>query len=214
MINKNYNIYEYEDKLWSEGYEYIAGCDEVGRGPMAGPVVVASVILDKNKKIEGLNDSKKLTPKKREELSKIIKERAIDYSITYIDVREVDDINVYAASKKGMLECIKKLKKVDYVLTDCMPLDLDVPVLSLVKGDMKSASIAAASIIAKVERDNYMVELGKDYPMYGFDKHKGYVTKAHLEAIDKYGVCIHHRISFAPAKKIYERDNCTFKVEK
>ena len=197
-----HNIFEYEDKLWSEGFEFIAGCDEVGRGPMAGPVVVASVILDKNDRIEGLNDSKKLTAKRREELASIIKERAIDYSITYIDVREVDNINVYAASKKGMMECVKKLKKVDYVLTDCMPLDLDVPVLSLVKGDSKSASIAAASIIAKVERANYMVELSKEYPMYGFDKHKGYV------------VCKHHRISFAPVKKIYEKNNCTFKVEK
>lgn len=209
-----HNIFEYEDKLWSEGFEFIAGCDEVGRGPMAGPVVVASVILDKNNRIEGLNDSKKLTAKRREELATIIKERAIDYSITYIDVREVDNINVYAASKKGMMECVKNLKKVDYVLTDCMPLDLEVPVLSIVKGDSKSASIAAASIIAKVERDNYMVELSKEYPMYGFDKHKGYVTKAHLEAIEKYGVCKHHRISFAPVKKIYEKNNCTFKVEK
>jgi len=205
--NTEKDMYYYEEDLWQKGYQFIAGCDEVGRGPMAGPVVTASVVLNPLDKIEGLKDSKKLTPKKREELSKIIKERALDYSITYIPVEEVDKINVYAASKKGMTECVNKLKNCDYVLTDCMPLEIGQEVLSLIKGDDKSASIAAASIIAKVERDNYMDSLAKDYPMYGFEKHKGYVTKMHLEAIKEYGICKHHRVSFDPVKAIYERDN-------
>ena len=200
------DICDIENYLWDKGYKYIAGCDEVGRGPMAGPLVVASVILDKDNKIEGLNDSKKLTPKKREELAKIIKEKAIDYSITYIDVDEVDRINVLEASRKGMYECLKKLKLKDFVLTDCMILDVDEKLLSIIKGDATSATIAASSILAKVERDNFMVALSKDYPVYGFEKHKGYVTKYHLDAIKKYGICKYHRKSFDPVRKIIEKE--------
>lgn len=198
-------MYTYENELKKQGYKYIVGTDEVGRGPMAGPLVVACVILPDDEIIEGLNDSKKLTEKKREELSKIIKEKAIEYQIQYMSVEEVDELNVYEASRQAMIKCIRKLKhKVDYVLSDAMPLDFEYPCLSIIKGDSKSASIAAASIIAKVERDHYMVELAKQYPMYGFDKHKGYVTKAHLQAIEQYGVCEYHRISFAPVKKIID----------
>lgn len=204
------DLYKYENELKDKGYKIIAGTDEVGRGPMAGPVVVASVVLDDNNFIEGLNDSKKLTPKKRKELSEIIKAKALDYSITFIHVEEVDRINVLEASRKGMMECIRKLKvKVDYVLSDAVKLDFEFPCLNIIKGDSKSASIAAASIVAKVARDEYMDELDKDFPMYGFKKHKGYVTKYHLNAIDKYGVCIHHRKSFAPVQKIIERDKKT-----
>ncbi len=204
------DLYKYENELNAKGYKIIAGTDEVGRGPMAGPVVVASVVLDDNNFIEGLNDSKKLTPKKRKELSEIIKAKALDYSITFIPVEEVDRINVLEASRKGMMECIRKLKvKVDYVLSDAVKLDFEFPCLNIIKGDSKSASIAAASIVAKVARDEYMDELDKDFPMYGFKKHKGYVTKYHLNAIDKYGVCIHHRKSFAPVQKIIERDKKT-----
>ena len=204
------DLYKYENELKTKGYKIIAGTDEVGRGPMAGPVVVASVVLDDNNFIEGLNDSKKLTPKKRKELSEIIKAKALDYSITFIPVEEVDRINVLEASRKGMMECIRKLKvKVDYVLSDAVKLDFEFPCLNIIKGDSKSASIAAASIVAKVARDEYMDELDKDFPMYGFKKHKGYVTKYHLNAIDKYGVCIHHRKSFAPVQKIIERDKKT-----
>ena len=204
------DLYKYENELKDNGYKIIAGTDEVGRGPMAGPVVVASVVLDDNNFIEGLNDSKKLTPKKRKELSEIIKAKALDYSITFIPVEEVDRINVLEASRKGMMECIRKLKvKVDYVLSDAVKLDFEFPCLNIIKGDSKSASIAAASIVAKVARDEYMDELDKDFPMYGFKKHKGYVTKYHLNAIDKYGVCIHHRKSFAPVQKIIERDKKT-----
>ncbi len=196
-------MYEYENKLKEQGYKYIAGTDEVGRGPMAGPLVVACVILPEDEIIEGLNDSKKLTEKKREQLAKIIKEKAIEYQIQYMSVEEVDELNVYEASRQAMMKCIRKMKhKVDYVLSDAMPLDFEFPCLSIIKGDMKSASIAAASIIAKVERDHYMVELGKQYPMYGFEKHKGYVTKAHLQAINEYGICEHHRLSFAPVKEV------------
>lgn len=201
-------MYTYENELKKQGYKYIVGTDEVGRGPMAGPLVVACVILPDDEIIEGLNDSKKLTEKKREELSKIIKEKAIEYQIQYMSVEEVDELNVYEASRQAMIKCIRKLKhKVDYVLSDAMPLDFEYPCLSIIKGDSKSASIAAASIIAKVERDHYMVELAKQYPMYGFDKHKGYVTKAHLQAIEQYGVCEYHRISFAPVKKIIDMNN-------
>lgn len=204
------DLYKYENELKDKGYKIIAGTDEVGRGPMAGPVVVASVVLDDNNFIEGLNDSKKLTPKRRKELSEIIKAKALDYSITFIPVEEVDRINVLEASRKGMMECIRKLKiKVDYVLSDAVKLDFEFPCLNIIKGDSKSASIAAASIVAKVARDEYMDELDKDFPMYGFKKHKGYVTKYHLDAIDKYGVCIHHRKSFAPVQKIIDRDKKT-----
>ena len=164
---------------------------------MAGPLVVACVLLPEDEIIEGLNDSKKLTAKKREQLSQIIKEKAIEYQIQYMSVEEVDELNVYEASRQAMIKCIRKMKhKVDYVLSDAMPLDFEYPCLSIIKGDMKSASIAAASIIAKVERDHYMDELSKEFPMYGFEKHKGYVTKAHLQAINEHGICEHHRKSF------------------
>lgn len=201
------DMYEYENNLKKEGYKYIVGTDEVGRGPMAGPLVVAAVILPDDVVIEGLNDSKKLTEKKREQLSAIIKQKAIEYQIQYMSVEEVDRLNVYEASRQAMIKCVRKMKhKVDYVLSDAMPIDFEYPCLDIIKGDMKSASIAAASIIAKVERDHYMVELDKQYPQYGFKKHKGYVTKMHLEAIEKYGVCEHHRTSFTPVKNIILRD--------
>ena len=201
------NNYKFEQQYYDEGKQYIAGTDEVGRGPMAGPLVVAAVILPDDVVIEGLNDSKKLTEKKREQLSAIIKQKAIEYQIQYMSVEEVDRLNVYEASRQAMIKCVRKMKhKVDYVLSDAMPIDFEYPCLDIIKGDMKSASIAAASIIAKVERDHYMVELDKQYPQYGFKKHKGYVTKMHLEAIEKYGVCEHHRTSFAPVKNIILRD--------
>lgn len=197
------NLYEYEKRAYEQGYTNIAGTDEVGRGPMAGPLVAAAVILPKGLEIDGLNDSKKLTPKKREELYKIIKEKALEVEVTFIDVEEVDRLNVYQASKLAMTKCIEKMKhKVDFILTDAMNLDLDIPYLSLIKGDAKSASIAAASIIAKVERDHYMISIDEKYPQYGFKNHKGYVTKAHMEAIKKYGVTEVHRKSFAPVSEI------------
>ena len=198
-IDNHGDMYFLEKALLEKGYKYIAGCDEVGRGPMAGPVVTAAVVLDPNVKIDGLNDSKKLSYKRREELSALIKEKALEYSITYIDNDEVDKINVLEASRKGMSECVKKLSHCDYVLTDCMKLyDTSLPVDDYIKGDQTSASIAAASIIAKVERDHYMEKMANVYPNYGFEKHKGYVTKAHLEALKKYGPCKLHRFSYGP----------------
>ena len=204
-IDNHGDMYFKEKELWNLGYKYVAGTDEVGRGPMAGPVVCAAVIIDKNHLIEGLNDSKKLSYKRRDELAEIIKKEALAYSITYIDNKEVDEINVLEASRKGMEECIKKLEKCDYVLTDCMDLyNIKVPYEGFVKGDATSASIAAASIIAKVERDHYMEAMAKIYPNYGFEKHKGYVTKDHLKKIEEFGICDLHRKSYAPVIKIIE----------
>lgn len=204
-IDNHGDMYFKEKELWNLGYNYIAGTDEVGRGPMAGPVVTASVIIDKNHLIEGLNDSKKLSYKRRDELAEIIKKEAFAYAITYIDNKEVDQINVLEASRKGMEECINKLEKCDYVLTDCMDLhNINPPYEAFIKGDATSASIAAASILAKVERDHYMEEMAKVYPNYGFEKHKGYVTKYHLEKIKEYGICDLHRKSYAPVIKIIE----------
>lgn len=196
------DIYKYEDELAQKGYKYIAGCDEAGRGPMAGPLVTASVILPIGYRLNRLDDSKKLTPKVRDELFDIIMRDALEVKVSIISVEDVDRENVYQASKRGMTECVLGFHlPVDYVLTDCMKLDIDIEVLDLVKGDSKSASIAAASIIAKVTRDRIMDELDEKYPMYGFKKHKGYVTKLHLEMLEKYGVSEVHRRSFGPVKK-------------
>lgn len=195
------DIYKYEEELNKQGYKYICGCDEAGRGPMAGPLVASGVILPVGYKLDYLYDSKKLTPKKRDELFDIIKKDALYYEIEVISVEDVDRLNVYEASKLAMTRCVERMKMTDYVLTDCMNLDVDIPVLSLVKGDQKSGSIAAASILAKVTRDRIMEDLDKIYPQYEFKKHKGYVTKRHLELLEKYGVCPIHRKSFAPVMK-------------
>ncbi len=194
------NLYSFEDDLLKENHIYIAGCDEVGRGPLAGPVVAAAVILDHNNRIEGLNDSKKLSEKKRAILEVEIKEKALAYEIIYIWPKEIDKINIYQASKKAMIEAIKKLsKKPSFILSDAMSLDsLGIPYESLIKGDSRSATIAAASILAKEERDRYMIEISKKYPDYGFDKHKGYPTKMHLDALNKYGVLDIHRKTYKP----------------
>jgi ribonuclease HII len=198
-------MYKFETKYQNLGYQNIAGTDEVGRGPLAGPVVCAAVILNKDIIIEGLNDSKQLSEKKREKLSKEIKEKALSYSIQYIFEEEIDRINIYQASKQGMLKAIEKLDVTpDFILSDAMPLG-DVPHLSIIKGDTLSASIAAASILAKVERDNYMVELSKKYPQYGFESHKGYPTKKHLEALHTYGVLDVHRKSYKPVKDLLQK---------
>ena len=200
------DLYEYENSLVATGYRNIVGVDEAGRGPMACPLVVAACLLPLDDKIIGLNDSKKLTPKKREELYNIIKEKAIEYHIEVIDVGEVDKLNVYKASKWGMEQCIKQFKTpIDYVLSDAMPLDIDLEYLAIVKGDAKSASIAAASILAKVTRDHIMIDFDEVYPQYGFKKHKGYITKEHKSALEKYGVCPLHRRSFAPVIEAIRR---------
>lgn len=203
----NVNLYQYEEQLEDLGIKYIAGVDEVGRGPLAGPVVVAAVILPLNLRIKGINDSKKLSLKKRNELYEIILNEALAVNVSFIDERVIDEINIYEATKKGMLEAISGLKiKPEHVLIDAMPLrELAIAHTSIIHGDALSASIGAASIIAKVTRDEYMDKMDIKYPNYGFKHHKGYCTKEHLEALEKYGPCEIHRKSFAPVKKFYTK---------
>lgn len=203
----NVNLYQYEEQLEDLGIKYIAGVDEVGRGPLAGPVVIAAVILPLNLRIKGINDSKKLSLKKRNELYKIILNEALAVNVSFIDERVIDEINIYEATKKGMLEAISGLKiKPEHVLIDAMPLrELAIAHTSIIHGDALSASIGAASIIAKVTRDEYMDKMDIKYPNYGFKHHKGYCTKEHLEALEKYGPCEIHRKSFAPVKKFYTK---------
>ena len=169
------DLYSNEKKLWDEGYANIAGCDEAGRGPLFGPVVAASVILPHDFVLEGLNDSKKLTEKKREEYYPIIMEQALAVGISIVSAEEIDEINIYEASRQGMLRTIASMNiKPDYIITDAMPLDgfTDIKHESIIKGDAKSISIAAASVIAKVTRDRLMYEEDKKHPEYEFAKHK------------------------------------------
>ena len=204
------NLYEYEDKLYKEGIKYIAGVDEVGRGPLNGPVVSACVVLPEGFIPDGLNDSKKLSEKKRNEFYKIINDNALGIGIGIVSPEEIDEINIYEASKKSMLLAIKNCNhKIDHVLIDAMKLDLDIPSTSIIKGDAKSISIAAASVIAKVTRDNMMYELDKKYPMYGYKDHKGYPTKKHIEAINKYGLIDGYRKTYGPVKEYLEGKNLT-----
>lgn len=191
---------KYENEARGAGYSRILGVDEAGRGPMAGPLVVGGVIFPEDFYDERINDSKKLTEKKREALYDFIIENALAYQIEVLSVEEVDTLNVYEASRTGMKRIVESLEP-DFTLSDAMPLG-DIPHLSIIKGDAKSLSIGAASILAKVTRDRIMKEYGKQYPEYGFEKHKGYVTKAHKEALEKYGVTSIHRKSFAPVQKV------------
>lgn len=206
---ENIDNYEYEKKYWNMGFNNIAGVDEVGRGPLIGPVVTACVVLPHNFKLEGLTDSKKLSEKKRNEFCEYIKQNALAYSIGVVGPEEIDEINIYQASKKAMLLAIEDIRKkinIDYILTDAMPLELDIPSLSIVKGDLKSITISAASVIAKVTRDNMMYELDKKYPQYKFGSHKGYPTKKHIEAINKYGLIEGYRKTYGPVKELIERN--------
>jgi len=200
-------MYEFEQKLWAQGHTYVAGCDEVGRGPLAGPVVASAVVLDPLNPIKGLDDSKKLTEKRRNELFQEIKQKALGVSTVFISSDEIDEINIYQASKKAMIKAINTIDlEVSFVLSDAMPLgELGLPYESIIKGDAKSASIAAASIIAKVTRDQYMVRVAEDYPVYGFEKHKGYPTKMHKEALLKHGACGIHRKTYAPVREVLFR---------
>lgn len=195
---------KYERKLYKEGFNLIAGIDEVGRGPLYGPVVTAAVILPKDYYIEGLTDSKKLTPRQRDKFYDIIFRDAISIGIGIEDNDEIDRVNIYEATKEAMYMAVDKLEtKPDYILIDAMKLDkLTIPHRSIIKGDAKSISIAAASVIAKVTRDRMMVEEDKLHPEYGFKDHKGYPTKKHIEAVLKYGVLEKHRKSFEPIKSI------------
>lgn len=197
-------MYEFEKKYQSLGYLNICGTDEAGRGPLAGPVVAAAVILNPNDTIEGLNDSKQLSHAKRVALVKEIKERSIAYAIAYVNEEKIDEINIYQASKLAMMEAIKELSITpDFILSDAMPLkEQSIPYEAIIKGDAKSASIAAASILAKESRDDFMIHLAKEYPMYGFEHHKGYPTKQHLEALKTYGVLPVHRKTYEPVIKV------------
>lgn len=192
------NWIEYEQSAELKGYKAICGVDEAGRGPLAGPVCAAAVILPPNTIIDGVNDSKKLTEKKREALFDVIKETAVSYSIAYAGVEEIESINILNATMLAMKRAVEGLDvKADYAMIDgnkMPPLDIDGE--TIVKGDAKSMSIACASILAKVSRDRLLYEYAKEYPQYQFDKHKGYGTAAHREAILEYGPCPYHRMSF------------------
>ena len=197
------NLWEIENSLYAEGYKMICGVDEAGRGPLAGPVCAAAVILPKGLELPGLNDSKKLTDKKRRELFPIIKEQAIAYGIGLASHEEIDEINILQATYLAMERAISQLNgKADFALIDGnRASDFGLPVRTVVKGDSLSASIAAASILAKVTRDDIMLEMANKYPEYGFEVHKGYGTKAHYEALRSHGHSPIHRMSFL--KKFY-----------
>ena len=199
-------LYEYERSFEAEGRTYIAGVDEAGRGPLAGPVVVAAVILPSGLFLPKINDSKKLSPKVRDELYDKIIAQAVAVERAIIDAATIDRVNIYQATVNGMYDAIFGLQpQPSQVLIDAVRLDrLPMPSLPLIKGDAKSASIAAASIIAKVERDRIMNEYDKLYPVYGFAQHKGYGTAQHVEALQKYGPCPIHRRSFEPVKSLCE----------
>ena len=192
---------EFEKKYYDLGLEYIAGSDEAGRGPLAGPLVVAACILPKGYENELINDSKKLTDKKRRALYEVIKKDALAYHIEVIDIETIDKINIYQASKLGMKICLEKLKiKPQAAFLVAMKLEMDYPVESIIKGDARSISIAAASILAKVYRDDLMIEYDKEYPGYDFKKNMGYGTKKHLEALDTLGITPIHRKTYEPVK--------------
>lgn len=200
------NWLEYEEKAFDEGYEIICGIDEAGRGPLAGPVYAAAVILPKGHIVEGVNDSKKLSEKKRDELFDKILDECICYSIGTASEKEIDEINILQATFLAMRRAVEGLEyRPDLALIDGNKKPgLDIAEWDIVKGDSKSANIAAASIIAKVSRDRYMLEMAEKYPQYQFEKHKGYGTKLHYEMIDKYGVSPIHRKSFL--KKILNNE--------
>jgi ribonuclease HII len=203
------DLLAYEKKLYKKNITLIAGVDEVGRGPLVGPVVAAAVILPKNYKLEGLNDSKKLTEKKREELYPIIMKDAISVGIGEVSAKEIDEINIYEASRKAMMIAIDNLDvKPEHILVDAMPLFTDIPHDAIIHGDALSLSIAAASVIAKVTRDKMMIDLDEKYPMYGFKKHKGYPTKLHLENLQKYGPLENYRFTYGPVRDLIIKDGC------
>lgn len=186
-----------EQELHRQGYVNVAGVDEVGRGPLAGPVVAAAVILPHDFDVLGIDDSKKLSEKRREELYEIITEKAVAWGIGMADHETIDEINILQAAKLAMKRALAELEDVDYITFDAMKIeDIDIPQESVIKGDSKILAIAAASIVAKVTRDRMMTEYAKQYPGYGFEKNKGYGTKAHYEGISEHGICPIHRRSF------------------
>ena len=187
---------QYEQNLQQSGCTLIAGIDEAGRGPLAGPVVVAGVIMPLDDIIDGINDSKKLSEKKREKLFDQIMAKALDVQVAILDSQTIDEINILNATKQGMLQCINGFAKVDHVLIDAVKLNTLVPTTSIIHGDALSYSIAAASIVAKVTRDRMMLDYANQYPQYNFAKHKGYGTKEHITLLKEYGPCPIHRKTF------------------
>lgn len=196
-------MWKIEEELFSQGYAAVCGIDEAGRGPLAGPVCAAAVILPKNLEIPGLNDSKKLSDKRRRELFPIIQQQAIAYGIGFASHEEIDEINILQATFLAMKRALAAMEtKPEFVLIDGnRETDFGLPVKTVVKGDSLSANIAAASVLAKVSRDDVMEAMAEEYPQYGFEIHKGYGTKAHYEALRTYGPCPIHRLSFL--KKFY-----------
>ncbi|MGL4950122.1 MAG: ribonuclease HII [Anaeroplasmataceae bacterium] len=209
------NLYSIEEDLFDNGYSNICGVDEVGRGPIAGPLVVSAVIMPYDYRLNGVNDSKQLSETKRESLYKEIVKNALAISTIFIYEDEIDDTNIYQATIKAMLKAINSLKvKPDYCLIDAMPLvQLEIPHDSIIKGDSKSASIAAASIIAKVTRDEYMKKMDLKFPNYGFARHKGYLTDFHKKSLDKFGPCEIHRKSFKPVSDYFVKTDKQIKFE-
>lgn len=206
------DVFKYENELHKKGINIIGGVDEVGRGPLNGPVVTACVVLPNDFHLEGLTDSKKLTSKKRDEYYEYIINNALAYAVGQCSPEEIDEYNILEATKIAMKRAIDEVSKkisLEYVLIDGnMKFDMEMPYQSIVKGDSKSISISAASVVAKVVRDRMMIELDKQYPMYGYAKHKGYPTKMHLEAIKKYGLIGGYRKSYGPVMEVLkERKN-------
>lgn len=202
---ENIDLYQYEHELEKGGIQYIGGVDEVGRGPLIGPVVAACCVLPADFHLEGLTDSKKLSEKKREKFYDYIKEHALAYGIGEVSPERIDEVNIYQATKEAMYMAIKQVQDqipLEHVLIDAIPLELDIPSTSIIKGDAKSISIAAASVLAKVTRDRMMIELDQKYPMYGFASHKGYPTKKHIEAIHQFGLIDGYRKTYGPIKEM------------
>ncbi len=200
------DLLKYEKELYKNNITLIAGVDEAGRGPLVGPVVAAAVILPKNYHLEGLNDSKQLTEKKREEFFEILNKEAISIGVGIVSAKEIDEINILEASRKAMYIALDNLDVTpSYILSDAMSLnDIDIPSKPIIHGDALSLSIAAASVVAKVTRDHIMYEMDKEHPEYNLKKHKGYPTKEHLELLKRYGVFEEYRFTYKPVKKILE----------
>lgn len=198
------DLYKYENELRENNINIIGGVDEVGRGPLIGDVVAACVVLPNDFILEGLTDSKKLSEKKRDMYYDVIMKEALAVGIGKVSSLEIDELNIYEATKKAMEIAINEVRKqvsLEHVLIDAMPLDLDIPSTSIIKGDAKSISIAAASVIAKVTRDRDLYELDKLYPMYDLANNKGYGTKKHIAALKEYGITPYHRLSYAPVRE-------------
>jgi ribonuclease HII len=201
LLEKFKEMTFFERKLRAQGFQQIAGIDEAGRGPLAGPVVAAAVILPDNFNLPGIDDSKKLSEQKREEFFRVIEKEATAIGVGIIGAEEIDSINILQAAKKAMLTALTELSvQPDYLLIDAVRLETPYPAEALIKGDARSVTIAAASIIAKVTRDRLMKEISERYPAYGFASNMGYGTSEHLEALNRYGATPYHRKSFAPVR--------------